>query len=546
MKFFRIFSVSGITLLALAACTIVDLVDLKERSNLTIVLVGGTVYSGENTEPFIADVWIKGDRIVGLGQLGNAPADLVLDVRGLAVVPGFIDLHSHAIRDNPEQSGIFRWPDAENQIRQGVTSIIGGPDGGSPVPLTESFSKLEESPASVNYGSMIGHGSVRAEVVGLDDRPATSDEMQAMRELVDAAMREGAFGLSSGLVYTPGSFADTEEIIELAKVAGKYNGIYISHIRDENLGVLESVAELIRIAEEGGLPGQITHAKVMGTAMQGRSVDMLKMVDEAIARGVDISLDQYPYTAGRTSLMVQFPRWSKDGGSAMLAERLKNEEMRVRIKQELIYQISSIRGRNDPANVQLSICDFDHSLDGLNLTQIMEQRSMVVSIANAAELLIEFQLAGGCQAIYHAMHPEDVITILQHPRTMIASDGGIEVPGNAHPHPRNYGTYSRVLGHYARDLGVIPVHTAIHKMTVMPAERIGLENRGRIAPGMIADIAILNMDMVMDRSNFIDPHQYSEGAVHVFVAGEAVLLNGQMTGSRPGRVLRSSSYEGDQ
>lgn len=517
-----------------------------ETSDLTLVLTGGTVYSGENIEPYVTDIWIKGDRIVGMGSIGEVPADLVLDVSGLAVVPGFVDLHSHAVRSNPDQSGIFRWPDAENQIRQGVTSVIGGPDGGSPLPLSKTFQQLEASPASINYGSMIGHGSVRAEVVGQDDRLATKEELEQMREQVDQAMRDGAFGLSSGLVYTPGLFAATEEVIELAKVAGQHEGIYISHMRDENLKVLESVEELIRIAEEGGLPGQITHAKVMGTAMQGRSVDMLAMVDAAVARGVDITLDQYPYAAGRTGLMVQFPAWSKDGGSSALRERLGNEDDRARIKEELVYQLTHIRGRNDPANVQLSICNWDDSPDGLNLTQIMEQRGMEVSIANAAELIIEFQLNGGCQAIYHAMHPEDVITIMQHPRTMIASDGGVEVPGNAHPHPRNYGSYSRVLGKYARDMGVIPVHTAIHKMTAMPADRIGLTDRGRITPGMIADIAILDLERVKDLSTFEVPHQYSEGAVHVFVAGEAVLLDGEMTGARPGRVLRSSSYEDDQ
>jgi dihydroorotase/N-acyl-D-amino-acid deacylase len=367
--------------------------------------------------------------------------------------------------------------------------------------------------------------------------------MQAMRAEVDQAMRDGAFGLSSGLVYIPGSFADTDELVELARAAAVHGGIYISHMRNENLSVLDSVAELILIAEEGGLPGQITHAKVMSTSMQGRSVDLLAMVDAAVARGVDITLDQYPYAAGSTGLTVQFPRWSRDGGNAKLRQRLADPGLRARIRDELIYQLAEVRGRNDPANVQLAFCDFDHSLDGLNLSQVLEQRGRDVSLGNAADLIIELQEAGGCQAIYHAMHPDDVATIMRHPRTMIAADGGIETLGNAHPHPRNYGTHARVIGRYVRELGALSLQTAIHKMTRMPANRIGLDDRGRVAPGMIADIVVFDPATVIDRATFTEPHQYAQGVQHVFVAGQAVLLKQQMTGARPGRVLRSAAHE---
>jgi len=281
----------------------------------------------------------------------------------------------------------------------------------------------------------------------------------------------------------------------------------------------------------------------MGTSMQGRSKEVLALVDEAVARGVDIMLDQYPYAAGSTGLTVQFPRWSRDGGDKALAERLKDPEMRGRIHETLVYELTEVRGRNDPANVQLAYCDFDRSLDGRNLAELLEQKGRDVTIENAATLIIELQESGGCQAIYHAMHPEDVMTILKHPRTMIAADGGIEVPGNGHPHPRNYGTFARVLGHYVRELGSLPLHTAIHKMTRMPADRIGLSSRGRIEAGAIADIVVFDPQNVIDRANFAEPHQYAEGVHHVFVAGEAVLLNEEPTGARPGRVLRSASYE---
>jgi dihydroorotase/N-acyl-D-amino-acid deacylase len=508
-----------------------------------MVLRGGTVFSGADREPVIADVWLQGDRIIGVGAVEGRAADRVVDVSGLAVAPGFIDLHSHAVRENDERSGLYRWPDAENLLRQGVTTVIGGPDGWSPLPLEDSFRRMQEQGAAVNYGAFVGHGAVRVKVMGLGDRPPTDEELQRMRDEVDMAMRQGAFGLSSGLVYVPGSFATTEEVVALAEVAARHGGIYISHMRNEALQVLVSVRELIHIAEAAGLPGQITHAKAMGTAMQGRSKDMLALVDAAVERGVDITLDQYPYPAGSTGLTVQFPRWSRDGGNRKLAARLNDPELRARIHAALVYELTEVRGRNDPANVQLAYCDFDHTLDGLNLAELLTRRGREVTIDNAATLIIELQEAGGCQAIYHAMHPEDVITILRHPRTMIAADGGIEVPGVGHPHPRNYGTFARVLGRYVREMQVLPLHTAIHKMTRMPAERIGLADRGRIEDGAVADIVVFDPATVIDRATFADPHRYAEGVHHVFVAGDAVLLDEEPTGARPGRILRSAAYE---
>ncbi len=286
------------------------------------MLAGGEVHAGDGAAPIVADVAIRGDQVVAVGDLEDYPATLTLDVAGLAVAPGFIDIHSHAIRDNPDRSGIYLWPDAENLIRQGVTTVIGGPDGGSPLPLEDDFLRLEETPAAVNFGSFVGHGSVREKIVGHDDREATDEEMEAMRAEVRAAMESGAFGLSSGLLYAPGSFAPAEEVIELAKVVQPYGGIYISHMRNEALGLLESVEETIRIGEEAGIPSQLTHHKAMGQPMWGRSSESLAMVDAANKRGVDVTIDQYPYPASSTGLQAVFPRWSLDGGGPALRERL--------------------------------------------------------------------------------------------------------------------------------------------------------------------------------------------------------------------------------
>ena len=505
---------------------------------LDVIITGGIVYSGEDAPGVEIDVGISGDRIIAVGALDNRDAILRIEADGLAVVPGFVDIHSHAVRDD-STDGIFRWPDAENLIRQGVTTVIGGPDGGSPLPIADTFAAIEANPASVNFGTFVGHGSIRRAIIGDDDRPPTEEELEQMQAVVRAAMESGAYGLSSGLIYLPGRFATTEEVIALARIAAEYDGIYISHMREEGLDLLQSVAETIRIGEEGGLPTQVTHHKVVGAPMWGKSVETLRMVDEAIARGVDVSIDQYPYTASSTSLTILFPGWSLDGGRAALLQRIDDEDLRERLHGDIVYRIETDRGGDDPANIELANCPHDTSINGLDLAEVLGLLEREVTNENAADLLMELVYAGNCSAIFHAMEESDVIRILRHPKTMPSSDGGIEGPSERVPHPRNYGTFARVLGYYVRDLGVLPFHTAIHKITRLPADRINLSDRGRIETGAVADIAILNPDTVIDKATFADPHQYAEGVTHVFVAGQPVLLNGEMTGARPGRVLRS-------
>lgn len=506
---------------------------------LDVVLSGGTVYSGEDSQPLVQDVGIAGDRIVAIGDLSDRVAESRLDVSGLIVVPGFIDIHSHAVRSNASD-GIFRWPDAENLIRQGVTTVIGGPDGGSPLPISATLDAIEKSPSTVNFGTFVGHGSIRGLVVGEDDRPPSAGELEQMRAEVLQAMDAGAFGLSSGLIYTPGRFAKIDEVIEMAKVAGSRGGIYISHMREEGLDVLKSVAETIEIGEKGGLPTQITHHKIVGAPMWGSSTETLRLVDEARARGVDVTIDQYPYTASSTSLTILFPGWSLAGGREALLARFADEDERNRIRDDVAYRIEVDRGGNDPANVVLSSCPHDGTLNGLNLAEILQLREIEVSNSTAAELLIELVDAGNCSAVFHAINAEDVVRIMQHPATMIASDGGIEGPSDKVPHPRNYGTFARFLGHFVREQQVMPMHTAIHKITTLPADRIALHERGRIAIGAIADIAVIDARTVIDTATFADPHQYAIGAHHVFVSGEAALLDGEMTGRLPGKVLRST------
>jgi len=538
-----------VVLINLAACAYVDKTPpagSDDKQAFSLVLEGGRVWKGSGSKPYIADIGIRGDRIVAIGDLAGQDARQRIAVGGFDVVPGFIDIHSHAVRGKREKSGLFTHPDAENYIRQGVTTVIGGPDGSSDISIGKLLGDLEDTPASINFGTFIGHNTVRNEVMGREDRAPSTEELEAMKQLVKTGMLDGAYGLSSGLKYIPGAYSDTEEVIELARVAGEHDGIYISHMREEGLDLIKSVKETIRIGEEGGLPAQITHHKAMGPEMWGASIDTLALIDAANARGVDVSSDQYPYAASSTGISVLFPAWSLAGTREQQLARFADAEIRARIKQGIVYNLVHDRGGNDPSRVAIANCDWDTSLNGKDFAEILAERGQEISMEAAADLALEIQKNGGCSGVFHAMSEEDVARIMQHPRTMIASDGGIHVAGEGVPHPRNYGSFARVLARYVRDMEVIPAGEAIHKMSKMPADRIGLKNRGRIEVGAFADIAVLDLDTVRDHATFKDPHQYATGVQHVLVNGVIVLYAGEMTGKRPGRSLRSGSYSGRQ
>jgi dihydroorotase/N-acyl-D-amino-acid deacylase len=406
------------------------------------------------------------------------------------------------------------------------------------VPLGPFLAELDALEKSVNIGAFIGQGSIRSEVVGRGNRPATPEEIERMRALVDQGMRDGAFGLSTGLFYVPGTFTPTSEVIELAKVAAKYGGIHTSHQRDDASKMLDSVRETIAIGEGGGLPTQITHMKVIGKGNWGRSVDALRLVDEARARGVDVTIDQYPYTASSTSIAsALLPAWALEGGQEARQARFKDPVTRERVLADIVRIIRDERGGGDPKNVQFANCAFDPRLNGRTLADAVRQRGFEPTLERAAETTLWIVEQGGCQGIFHAMSEDDVIRIMRHPATMIASDGEVPVFGRGNPHPRSYGTFARVLGVYVREKGVLTLEDAIRRMTSFPAARIGLADRGILRPGMKADIAIFHPERVRDRATFDAPHQYAEGFAVVIVNGEVVFERGEMTSARPGRVL---------
>ncbi|MCL4401126.1 MAG: D-aminoacylase [Acidobacteria bacterium] len=497
-----------------------------------LVIRNGRVIDGTGAFWYMADIAIQGDSIAAVGHLGNARSRTVIDARGLVVAPGFIDIHTHARRN------LFKVPTAENYVRQGVTTLIEGPDGSSPLPLGPFLDKVAALRPAVNFAMLVGHGSIRAAVMGLENRHATPAEIERMKDLARQAMEQGAFGLSTGLFYVPGNYSNTEEVIEIARVAGEYGGVHISHIRNEAAGILDSVRETIRIGEEGHLPTQITHHKIIGRANWGASEKTLALVESARARGVDVTIDQYPYTASSTGTGALFPQWAQAGGHAALVRRLHDPETRARIKAAIVAAILNDRGGGNARNVFMSACGFDPALAGRSLAQITDARGLAPTPENAAEVAMDIQEKGGCSAVYHAISEPDVERILRYPFTMVASDGEIPIFGQAAPHPRSYGTFARVLGYYVRERHLLTLEDAVRRMSALPANRLRLLDRGLLRPGMKADIAIFDPAAVADRATFAHPHQYAVGVHHVLVNGVPILLNGKMTAARPGRVLR--------
>jgi dihydroorotase/N-acyl-D-amino-acid deacylase len=498
-----------------------------------LVLRGGRIVDGTASPWYVADVAIAGDAIARIAPSITAPATRVLDVNGLIVAPGFIDIHTHARR------GIFELPTADNYVRQGVTTLVEGPDGSSDVPLGPFLAKVAQTRFTPNFASFIGQGSIRSAVVGAGDRTATPAEIDKMRALVRQGMEDGAFGLSSGLFYVPGTFTPTAEVVELAKVAGSMGGIYISHMRNEAKGVVDSIRETIAIGELGGLPTQATHHKVVGKAYWGQSVQTLRLIDDARARGVDATIDQYPYTASSTNIgSALLPSWALEGGRDATLQRLKDPATRAKIKAETVAIIRDERGGGDPRNVVIASSTWDPAMAGKNLAQVTEARKLPVTLENAAETAMWIVEQGNAQGIFHAIGEEDLQRILVHPATMIASDGEVAIFGRNHPHPRSYGTFVRVLGVYARDKKLLPLETAVQKMSAFPAQRLGLADRGVLRQGMKADVAVFDAARVRDTATFDKPHSYAEGIHYVIVNGEVAFDNGKMTDARPGRVLR--------
>lgn len=503
---------------------------LAQAGDYDLVLRHGRVIDGTGNPAYFADVAIRDGRIAALGRVaGTAREDL--DATGLIIAPGFIDAHTHA--ENLESN-----PRAENFARMGVTTVIAGNCGDSELPVGPFLRRLEATNISINAATLIGHGTVREKAMGGSfDRPPTDAELERMKDLVDQGMREGALGLSTGLIYRPGVYARTEEIIELAKVAAAGDGIYTSHMRDEGAEIDSALRELFEIAREAHIRAQVSHLKLAGNANWGRAAAVLAMIEEARARGLDITQDQYVYTASSTGLSQLIPEHARADGR--LRECLADPDQKTRLMAEM----NEMLGRNQRTNYAYAvIAEYkpEPGLNGLSVVEAAVKRRGTASLENQMELIFELETHGGASAVFHGISAADLEAFLRHPNTMTASDSGVRDYQIGMPHPRGYGNNARLLARYVRELKVLRLEDAVRRMTSLPASVFRLQDRGCLRPGAWADVVVFDPARVQDHATFREPHQYATGFAWVLVNGVAVVKNDAHTGARPGRALRHS------
>jgi N-acyl-D-amino-acid deacylase len=498
-----------------------------------LVITGGTVIDGSGAPRFRGDVAVTNGQIVRVehGSIAITGAKRVIDATGLIVAPGFIDLHAH-LEPLPEM------PDAQSAAMQGVTLALGGPDGGGPYPFGRYLDSLDHKPLGIDVAFLAGHNTIRRTVMGTENRAPSADELAQMQRMVGESMHDGAFGMSTGLRYIPGFYSNTDEVVALSKVAADSGGIYTSHLREEGVGLLDGVGEALEIGRRAHIPIILTHHKAIGRQMWGKSVVTLHMVDSARAAGTDVMIDQYPYTASSTSLDVLVPPWALAGGNTELRKRLADPKMKDSITRGVIEYLLNDRGGGDIRRVQFARVAWDHSLEGKTLYDWAVRRNLPPTPERSAPLVLEGVLNGGASMVYHVIDEGDVKRIMAHPMTMIASDGRLTRIGDGVPHPRNYGTFPRVLGHYVRDEKVLTLEQGVHKMTGMSAARLGLNDYGCVKAGCVANVTIFDAARIRDVGTFEDPHHYPEGIPYVLVHGAAVVDRGQFTAARAGRVLR--------
>lgn len=528
-----------------------------------LLIRGGEVIDGSGRAGFQADVAIERDRIAAIGQLGDAPARRVIQARGKVVAPGFIDIHTHS------ELPLLVDGRAMSKVMQGVTLEVVGNCGTSPGPWTAAverrlrrlappddelqrwrwqstgdvMAKLEERGVALNVAFLVGHGTLRTAVMGPEQRRPSLDELRAMQELLRRELEQGALGLSTGLIYAPSMYADTDEIVALAQVLREYGRLYTSHIRGEGDTVAQAVAEAIEVGRQAGVPVQVSHLKATGRNNWGRAPELLSLIERARADGVDVMADQYPYVASSTTLTAVLPPWALSGGTEAMLGRLADAEQRALIRRQIT------EGAPDWPNPLMSGCTFDDivvasfapnpSWEGKTIAAIAEE--LGVEPEETVLRLLE-AAAGDVAIIRFAMSEDDVREIMRHPLVMIGSDGSsLAADGplaRGKPHPRSYGTYPRVLGHYVREERVLSLPEAVRKMTGLPAHRLGLKDRGRLVTGYKADVVVFDPSTVDETATWAKPHRYPVGIDWVIVNGVPVVAEGRHTGARPGRVLR--------
>jgi N-acyl-D-amino-acid deacylase len=499
-----------------------------------LLITNARIVDGSGNPWFRADVAIKDGRVARIGRLGPDTAARTIDARGQILAPGFVDVHTHV-------ESIYNSPAGENFVRMGVTTLVTGNCGGSATEVAEFLGRISNEPLAINLATLIGHGSVRRKAMGLDDRAPTPEELKQMENIVEQAMKDGAVGLSTGLIYVPGTYAKTDEVVALARVAAKYQGVYATHMRNEGDKVADAIRESILIGEQAGLPVDISHFKISNKKLWGQSPMTLGLVREARARGLSVTVDQYAYTASSTSLDSRLPAWLRAGGLDESKKRLADQATRDRVFKEMKDTLKK-SGFKDYSYAIVASYRPDKSFNGKSIAEITKQVKNKSDVTSQIQQILEMFEAGGASMVYHSMGEDDVKRIMQEPFTMIASDAGVRQLDDSVPHPRGYGNNARVLGRYVRELKLISLEDAIRKMTSLPAQTFGFRDRGLIREGLAADLVIFDENTIIDQATFDKPHQFPLGISYVIVNGTPVLENNQMTSARSGVALRGPGY----
>lgn len=520
---------------------------VSARNQFDTIIKNGTVIDGTGSAGFLSDIGIRDGVIRAVGSLGSASSDRTIDAAGHMVVPGFIDIHSHT------DGAILRLPTADSKLRQGITTEVGGADGDSRAPRKKKdeederlytdfdgfFNHLQQKGCAQNFATMVGLGTIRGLIVGEDNRPATPDEMDAMRREVRKAIEQGCCGVSTGLEYTPGSFASTEELWEVTKAAPEPFRLYASHMRNEDNSLLEALEEAIRICRNSGARLQVSHLKAQNKGNWHKQEITISMMETALAEGIETHCDRYPYVAFQTGMANLFPLWSRDGGTEKFIARLKDPVTLEKIKPETIRKVDGLS-----------------SWDAVMITSTRNEESKrfvgrtVLSITNELaadpfEFVVDLMIKenGSIGIVGFGMDEAGTETVLRWKNSIIASDGGAYSPASrSNPHPRTYGTFPRAIAYYQKERNVCSLPQMIRKMTSLPAQKIGLKDRGIIAEGKAADIVIFDYSTIKDNATFLNPHQFPTGIPYVIVNGVAAVDNNVITGKLPGRVLRSGSF----
>lgn len=514
---------------------------LAFSADVDLLIRNARVVDGTGSPWFVSDVAVDDGRIVGMAVNLDVDADQVVDAGGRVLAPGFIDVHTH-VESSENNEGLERLPRADNYLLDGVTTIITGNCGSSEVDIGAYQDRLSD--LGINVATLVGHNSVRSTVIGLDNRAPTTDELREMQSLVDKAMQDGAVGLSTGLLYVPGTYATTEEVVDLAKVAAQYGGVYASHMREQGAKLHESINEAVQIGREAKMPVQISHLKVKERTRWGTIDDALELIESHRRDGVDVVVDAYPYERASTNLGVNMPRWAVAGGSAEIAARIEdaetNERMVNEMKDMLVdggypdYSFATVAQYGpEPAYIGRTISEINRTLERSATTDN--------EIRTIFDMMIDGGAAGniqGASMVYHYMSMADVDTIFRYPNAAVASDGSIIARGKGQPHPRSYGTNAKVLSDFVRERNVMTLEDAIRRMTSLPARTFSFHDRGIIRPGFVADLVLFDPDRVTDKATFTDPHQYSEGFDYVIVNGVVAVANGAPTDERAGMFVK--------